>query len=112
MEWRAHTSGLANCLWELEKFETVSQACALAEMLLADDFDDSHNVRNFLLDLYLESGRWDAALELLHKYGTKLSGSRGTRQVRRLKPRNEDNLGMDSSTYQAETRRIEKEVVA
>ena len=69
--WRAHTYGLANALWETEVLQNVEEACTLAigERLLADDFEDKDFVRHFMLDLYLELGKWDAALELLHRHG-------------------------------------------
>jgi len=69
--WRGHTYGLVNALWETEVVDNVKQACELAEMLLADDFDDADFVREFLLDCYLECGRWADALDLLHRYGNR-----------------------------------------
>eukprot|EP00854_Cymbomonas_tetramitiformis_P001370 gene1370-1972_t len=79
--WRGHTFGLANALWELETKECTAEAIELAEQLFRHTQDDQDNVREFLLDLYLEAGRWDEALALLHRYSATedTEGSGGDR---------------------------------
>lgn len=72
--WRAHTYALANALWELETQEAVAEALELAGVLLDEDYADEANVRNFAIDLLFEAGRWQEALNLLHRYGHDGSG--------------------------------------
>jgi len=74
-EQRGHTYGLANALWEAEQQETVEEAIMLAEALLWDDPGDSFRVRDFLIDVLLEAGRWETAIALLARFGPQ--GDRG-----------------------------------
>lgn len=68
--WRANMYGLANAFWEMETAADVSEACALAETILVnqDTCDDADGIATFLLDLYLESGKWDQALRLMKRF--------------------------------------------
>jgi len=73
--WRAHAYGLANALWKREEEATVAEAIELAEALLWDDQIDNFHARNFLLNILLEAGRWEAALLLLHAFGARGLGT-------------------------------------
>ena len=46
----------------------VREAVAIAQALLAADGTDRHGVRNFLLDLLLETGEWEQAVRLIEAY--------------------------------------------
>ena len=60
--------GLANALWESEEEPLVREAIAIAQDLLQADAADRYGVRNFLLDLLLEVGAWEACVALIESY--------------------------------------------